>query len=205
MKALAVAALAVALVAAPAGAARDPAALVLQLEDLSAVFDRTSARYRTNATTARENGVKPALLESWGRVNGYEALYERSVDPAVPPRGAATITANVSVYRTRAGLRKAYARSVARIGEVRKGEPARVARALPGKVGDEARLWETRVTQDGLPIVVFTLVWRANGALSHLSVAGIQGRLTAADVLALARKQQARVAGTASPPGGPSA
>jgi hypothetical protein len=203
--ALAVAALVAALVAVPAGAARDPSALVLQLEDLSTVFDRTGARYRTNATTARENGVKPALLESWGRINGYEALYERDVDPAVPPRGAATITANVSVYRSAAGLRKAYARSVARIGEVRKGEPARVARALPGRVGDVARLWETRITEDGLPIVVYTLVWRANGVLSHLSVAGIQGRLRPADVLALARKQQARVDGTAKTPGGPSA
>lgn len=205
MRALVLAALVAALAAAPAGAARDPGSLVLQPADLSGVFDRTAARYRTNETTARENGVQPSLLRSWGRVNGYEALYERTVDPAVPPRGAATITANASVYRSAAGLRKAYARSVASVDEVRKGEPARVPRPLPGRLGDAARLWETRLTENGLRVVVYTLVWRANGVLSHLSVAGLQGRLTTSDVLALGRKQQARVAGTAKASSGPSA
>ena len=67
---------------------------------------------------------------------------------------------------------------------------------LGARLGDAARLWETRFEQDGVPVVLYTIVWRSRGALGYLSVAGVGDRLKPADALALARRQQARIVST---------
>jgi hypothetical protein len=180
-------------------AAKDPAQLVVQLSDLPTGFTATSRRTRPNATVAKETGVPLATLTGWGRIGGFQAEYDRSVDPAAPPRGAATVSAAASTYRTAKGLQQAYVASVKRIAET----PAarNVARAAPTGLGDGAKLWEARLKQDGVSVVLYTVVWRRAGTLSHVAVAGVAGRLTAADALAIARKQDARVRAAARPAG----
>lgn len=179
--------------------AREPSRMVVQLGDLPAGFTATSRRERPNATVARETGVPLTTLRGWGRVDGFEVAFDRPVDPAAPPRGAAMVTSTVSTYGTAKGLRLAYAASIERIA--RAGKPRHVPLALTGKLGDAARLWRTRFSQDGVPVVLFTLVWRSAGALSHVAIAGVVGRLTAGDALAIARAQQAHVLAAAKPAG----
>ncbi len=41
--------------------------------------------------------------------------------------------------------------------------------------------------------MLYTVVWRTAGTLSNVAVAGVAGRLSVADVLAIARRQDARV------------
>lgn len=185
--------------AAATAAVREPSRMVVQLADLPTGFTATTRRERPNATVAKETGVKLETLRAWGRVDGFEAAYDRPVDPSAPPRGAAMVSSAVSVYRGASGLRKAFAASVKRIGDA--GKPRHVPKTLPGKVGDEARLWETRFSQDGIPIVLYTVVWRSDRALAHVAVAGVAGRLTAADALAIARKQDVRLRAAAKPQG----
>lgn len=181
--------------ATPAGAAPpDPSQMVLQRQDLPAGFAATSRRDRPNAAVAAETGVRLATLRGWGRVGGHEATYDREVDPQAPPRGPASVIAAVSAYRSATGLRKAFAASAARIDRDR--EARHDPRPIGSRLGDAARMWETRFTQDGVPVVLYTIVWRSRGALGYLSVAGVGGRLKPADALALARRQQARIVST---------
>lgn len=172
----------------------DPSRMVLQRQDLPAGFAATGRRDRPNAAVAAETGVQLATLRGWGRIGGHEATYDREVDPQAPPRGPASVIAVVSIYRSATGLRKAFAASAARIG--RDAAPKHEPMRLGARLGDAARLWKTRFQQDGVPVVLYTVVWRSRGALGYLSVAGVGGKLTPADVLALARRQQARIAST---------
>lgn len=175
----------------------DPSRMVLQLGDLPPGFTVASRRSRPNATVARETGVPLATLVGWGRIGGFQAEYGRSVDPGSPPRGPATVSAAVSTYRTAKGLATAYRASAARIAAAR--TPRYVSRPLPARLGDAAQLWETRFAQDGIGVVLYTVVWRTAGTLSNIAVAGVAGRLTVADVLAIARKQDARVRAASRP------
>ncbi len=178
---------------------KDPSRLVVQLGDLPPGFAATSRRARPNATVAKETGVPLATLIDWGRIDGFQAEYDRSVDPASPPHGAATVSAAASTYRTAKGLARAYRASVERIARTR--SPRYVSRALPARLGDAAQLWETRFVQDGITVVLFTVVWRTAGTLSNVAVAGVAGRLSAADALVIARKQDARVRAATRSPG----
>jgi hypothetical protein len=172
----------------------DPAQMVLQRQDLPAGFALTGRRDRPNAAVAAETGVRLALLRSWGRTGGHEATYDREVDPQAPPPGPASVIAVVSTYRSTAGLRSAFTASAARID--RDGKPKHRPTKLGARLGDAARLWETRFEQDGVSVVLYTIVWRSRGALGYLSVAGVRGRLKPADALALARRQHARIVAT---------
>ncbi len=188
---LAAGAIPAAAVTSAAAAAPDPSRMVLQRQDLPQGFAITGRRDRPNAAVAAETGVRVATLRGWGRVGGHEATYDREVDPQAPPRGPASVIAVVSTYRSAAGLRKAFTASAARIDRDR--EARHDPMPVRARLGDTARMWETRFTQDGVPVVLYTIVWRSRGALGYLSVAGVRGRLKPADALALARRQQARI------------
>lgn len=175
----------------------DPSRMVVQLGDLPPGFTTTSRRSRPNATVAMETGVPLATLVGWGRIGGFQAEYARSVDGGSPPRGAAMVSAAASTYRTAKGLARAYRASAARVTATR--TPRYVSRALPGGLGDAAQLWETRFAQDGITVVLYTVVWRTAGTLSNIAVAGVAGRLAVADVLAIARKHDARVRAASRP------
>ena len=190
--ALAAAALLGALSAPATAAPRDPSRLVVQTTDLGPGFSKAQGRMRPNALVARESGVPLATLKRWGRVSGYEAVYARPVDPTTAQRGAATVTAAVSLYRDAAGLRAAHAASVERFARLARPRPKPLP--APGRFGAGARMWETRFMQDGVRVVTYTIIWRERGALSHLTVAGLAGRLGAKDAVAIARRQQARIA-----------
>lgn len=174
-------------------AVRDPSSMVLQLRDLPRGFTATGQRDRPNQAVARETGVRLATLTGWGRTGGHEATYDRVVDPKNPPRGAASVIAFVSLYRSAKGLREAFTASTARIA--RQGKPKNRPVPVGSRLGDEARMWETRFTQDGVKVVLYTIAWRSRGALASLSVAGVAGQLQPGGALWLARRQQARIAG----------
>jgi hypothetical protein len=185
-----------------ASAVRDPATMVLQLRDLPRGFTATGQRDRPNSAVARETGVRLTTLQGWRRAGGHEATYDRVVDPKNPPSGAASVIAFVSLYRSADGLRKAFAASTARIE--REGRPKHKPIPVGSRLGDEARMWETRFTQDGVKVVLYTIAWRSRGALASLSVAGVAGKLRPGGALWLARRQQARiVAGTKPASAGP--
>lgn len=178
---------------------RDVSGMVLQLADLPDGFAVTLRRDRPNPTVVRETGVGLALLRSWGRKGGYEAVYDRPVDPGSPPAGAASVVASVSTYRSAAGLRRAFAASASRIdgAATPRNRPRKV-----GRLGDATRMWEAQFGQDGVSVVLYTILWRDRGVLAYVSVAGVAGRLKPAQALALARRQQARIA-TGGPATGP--
>lgn len=89
-----------AVLAAPsAGAAVDPRALVIRAADVPAGYrlDAASSGVRTNAREAKENDEAGRLFRRWGRVTGWQMVFER---------GERSIEARSDVFRSASGARE---------------------------------------------------------------------------------------------------
>jgi hypothetical protein len=174
-------------VAAPAAerAAPDTKALVLRLSDLSAGFERTGGRYVSNAQANRESSVKKDF-EKLGRVNGYEAVFEKG-----GIAGILQITSVASRYKTAAGAHASLLVS-ARAAETNQEVKFRRL-SVGGRLGHEARFYAATMTRNGTRIDVFSIAWRAGTIYAGVFVGALAGTADPADVVRLARKQQARI------------
>jgi hypothetical protein len=169
--------------------------MVLQRADLPTGFTTTATRDRPNRVVATETGMALGTIRAWGRLGGHEATYDRPVDRGKTPAGPASVIATVSLYRATVGARKAFDASAARLDG--SGPPRQERRPAPASLGNERAAWITRLVQDGVPVVIHTIVWRSGTVLGSVTVAGVAGKTTFAQALALARRQQARIAGRA--------
>jgi hypothetical protein len=159
--------------------------MVLQPADLSAGFKRTSRRYVSNALANRESAVKQDLAKL-GRLRGYEAIYEKE-----EIKGIFHIISRAGTYKTSAGAHESMAASIR--GAEASREP-RFRRLTVGKIGDEVRLYKATLTEDGIKFDLFSSIWRSGAVYSALVGTGLAGKVKPAAVVALARKQQARIA-----------
>ncbi len=188
--ALVLVALAVLLSATAAGsaqAARDPKTLVLQPSDLPSGFERDRVRYVTNAQANRESPIKKDYAKL-GRLRGYEATFERNA-----LTGVIYLSSAASTYKTAAGASDSFAVTTDAVAKSR--DPRFRRLSLGSKLGDEARLYKTTLTRDGITIDVFSLAWRSGGVLSVVLGSAVAGTAQPGALVALGRKQQARIAG----------
>lgn len=169
---------------APAASAPDTKQMVLRLQDAPTGFERTRGRYVSNQQAAAETKVKKDYAKL-GRITGYEATFEKGGFV-----GMLQITASTSTYKTPRG---AHGSLLASAAGAEKATPRFRPLALGGSLGHEARLYKTTITNDGTKIDVISLAWRYKGVYSGLLAAGISGTFDPAAVVALGRKQQARV------------
>ena len=166
---------AAAVLALPASAAEiNPKTLVLQQADVPSGFrpDLQASGVRTNASESRRSGELRALLARSGRVTGYEAEFDGR---------DATIRSRTDLFRRPEGARMMliWVDKQARLSGLKGLKRARVG------VGAESWIyWQASASSSAVAI------WRYGAAF-----AGVQGLgLSKAGVLALARKQQRRVA-----------
>jgi hypothetical protein len=157
------------------GATLDPRALVLREADVPTgfVLDPSESGYRSNA---REAGGDAALLvrfKSWGRLNGYLAVFERQ---------RARLESRAVVFRERRGARSVLAWYHRELVANAPAPPRRT----PASIGDEA--WVYRISSPA--IGDFTLaVWRYDRVFAVVVSEGIPR----ARMVALARAQQRRI------------
>jgi hypothetical protein len=175
---------AVAATAAFAATAPDTKQMVLRLQDAPAGFERTNGRYVSNKQAAAETQV-PKDYVKLGRITGYEAEFQKG-----GLVGLLQITSSSSTYKTARGAHDSLLGSAA---GAEKATPRFRRLALGGSLGHEARLYKTTITNNGTKIDVVSLAWRYKNIYSGLLAGGISGSFDPAVVVALGRKQQARI------------
>ncbi|HUG65514.1 MAG TPA: hypothetical protein VMK83_09875 [Gaiellaceae bacterium] len=161
-----------ALAASAATAAVLPQALVIRAADVPAGYrlEAASSGVRTNAQEAKESPEGGRLFRRWGRVTGYQVIYDR---------GERTIEARSDVFRSRAGppemLR--WADRQVRLSGI-KG-----LRRESVRLGSDAFLVSAGSSGEVYVYWRYGVVWSALGGRG----------LGKAQVLALARAQQRRI------------
>ncbi len=82
--------------------------MVLQPEDLPEEVERGEEAFLSNEEAAAGSAERQSMLESWGRVLGFEVTYEPSGEPstALPVRG---VNVSASLYETEDGAADSFA------------------------------------------------------------------------------------------------
>jgi hypothetical protein len=85
--------------------------MVLQSEDLPEEVERGEAAFLTNEEAAAGSAERQSMLESWGRILGFEVTYEPSggSSTALPVRG---VNVSASLYETEDGAVDSFADAV---------------------------------------------------------------------------------------------
>jgi hypothetical protein len=172
---------------AAAQSARDPKTLVLRQSDLPAGFKPAGSRYVSNAQANRESQVKKDYVKL-GRLRGYEANFQKNAT-----KGILYVSAAASTYKTTTGAHDSFTITAKAVETSR--EPRFRRLSLTKKLGDEARLYKTTVTENGVKVDVFSLAWRSGEILSAVLGSAVAGTAKPADIVALGSRQQARIAG----------
>jgi hypothetical protein len=170
----------------------DTKQLVLRLADLPAGFSLTKSYYADNARAGAESTMTAATYARLGRINGYEADFAREA-----LTGILSVHSQASTYTTAAGATASTHRSFAASDkrQVLDGTPLVWRQVSTGaKLGHEARMYATTVTQQRMTAVVYIAIWRYRTVKAGLTAAGILGTVDAAQVVRLALRQQARIA-----------
>jgi len=160
-------------VAPVAAAGLDPSKLVLRQTDVPSGFRPEAAEggVRSNELESKGNPELRTLFRRWGRLTGYEAVYERGNEAAV-------INSRADVFRRPAGARGIL---VWFDRELIKGSPVSLRRAA-------VRIGEAGWVYSGPGVTI--VVWRDGRVFAGVSGEGLGRERT----LALARVQQRRIA-----------
>jgi hypothetical protein len=161
--------------------------LVLRESDLRGPFQ---AFYVGPLARLDTSGTARADPQRYGRKGGWIARFNRPGSAATS--GPLVVESRVDLFGGAGGAKSdlaAYRRVfVAVIG--RSGGAARLVDAPP--LGDEAVAMTT--LQRGLhDIRFYTVAWRDRNSTASLAVNGFDGRVTLADAVALARRQEQRI------------
>jgi hypothetical protein len=154
---------------------------VLRQPDVGAPF---ISFYRGQQTQLDNQGTSRAAPERYGREGGWIVRYRRSGSTAT--NGPLLVESRVDVFRDEGGAKKdldAYRAVFAQT-------PATERRtlALP-KLGD-AGVGQTFVQPGPSPVRFYRIAWRYRNATASVLIEGFGDKVSSADALALAQKQQ---------------
>jgi hypothetical protein len=163
----------------------DTQRMVLRASDLPAGFSPHAAAYVTNAQqTAASAGDRD--YDKLGRVIGYSASYQRSA-----ATGLIQVESEANLYRSAALAHSSYTSGLKLVLKQKELPVARIP--LRGFPGAEAAFF--KATPPGkTPLDLFVVVWRTGSVISTVTGGGLAGSVDRSAVVALARKQQARIA-----------
>jgi hypothetical protein len=191
-------ALAVVFVAA-AGAAPNPAKMVLTRADLSSAFVSNGSQEVTNADVVAGGGANDAQLTAWGRIDGYQATYKIKANRAVANKltGPINIFSNANTYSAAAG---AHAARLVQLSSIKR--TAGVHTAKGRRVGSESKLFtytkSAKVQGITVTYVIFIYTWRSGSNTASIMCEGIKGLIKKSAAFKLALKQQSRIRGAYS-------
>ena len=154
--------------------------LVLQRSDLSKEF---AAFYFGHELSSDQPGFRPDP-QRFGRLGGWIGRYHRSGSPAT--RGPVVIASRADLFEGSGGAKKELEADREHLSHLG-GKPVD-----PGTLGDAAVAY-TFLQPGAVNVRGYSIAWRQDNTAAELDLNGFEGRLTLADALALARKQQARL------------
>ena len=182
---------AIVLAAATHAANADPKPMVLTLTDLPQGFAVDKAYSADTKRAAKESAV-PELADfvKWGRVTGFDRDFARNATT-----GILFVSSDASTYTKSAGAAASLHDSFQIDGrtETFNGSPVTFRRVPMGHVGNEARMFTTRVVTQGVPAVFYGVIWRSGSVVASVLIGGVEGSVKPAQAEQLARKQQGRI------------
>jgi len=175
------------------GAAPDAKRMVLGLADLPAGFTVGKGQYVDNTAAAKETKSQSetktlADFGRWGRLTGYERTFER--EGLV---GALQLESNASIYKTTQGARDSTRSSFATATNPTPEGWLFKRVSSGGPIGEEARVYAVNVKKEGVDLTVVAVIWRYQTVKAAIFAGGLRGTVDVAEVVRLARKQQARI------------
>ena len=158
--------------------------LVLQPQDLPPAFVQFDGGRQVIADTP---GGKRSDRARFGRIDGWKARYRRPGSAATP--GPLVVESRADLFRSAEGAED----------ELEAIAETDFAELEPPRLGDEAKAFESRQGASGQSLVYFLVAWREHNVTSLILASGFARRFSFDDALALARKQQARLAAAGEP------
>ena len=160
----------------------DLATVVLQPDDLLRSFERFDEGQQASAD--QPEGARSDAAR-FGRIDGWKSRYRRR--GGVEISGPLVIESRADLFESPGGAED----ELDEIARERAGQPR------DRDLGEEAIVVST--TQAGFPrpLRTFVVSWRSANVVATVTANGFQGRVGEADVLRLARRQQARITAAA--------
>jgi len=154
--------------------------LVLQQRDLPKGF---ASFYLGRQLAADQPGTR-SDPERFGRLGGWIGRWHRAGSTAT--EGPLVVASRADLFKDSGGAKQELAAD--------KEHLSRLAGSAvdPGKLGDAAVAY-TFVQRGAVDVRSYSIAWRQANAEAELDLNGFDGKLSLADALALARKQQARL------------
>lgn len=162
--------------------------LVLQPADVPGVFVQFDHGRQIGADAPGGTRAAPGRF---GRVEGWKARYRRPGSPST--EGPLVIESRADLFESAGGAEDDFD---AALTDLRESTPGWSPIDEPG-IGDES-FAATHVQEGGTDVRWYQVFWRDDNVTASLVVSGFDGKLALADALALARKQQRRVARAAA-------
>jgi hypothetical protein len=155
--------------------------VVLQSSDLPKAF---SIFYFGHELMADQTGPRSDITR-FDRVGGWVGRYHRSGSPKTV--GPLVISSKADLFKNADGAKKdfeLYRQQLFQAGGAKEVDP--------GELGDEAAA-VTTLQQGAVNVRNYAIAWREANATAELELNGFEGKLTLADALTLARKQERRL------------
>lgn len=153
--------------------------LVLQPRDLPGVFVRFDEGRQITADQPVGARSDPTRF---GRENGWKSRYRRAGSPAT--RGPLVIESRADLFETEGGAKDD-------LEAIEAGELEEIDKPT---LGDDARALTLRQGSTGGGVRFYLIAWREDNITASVFVNGFEGKMTLEHALALARKQDQRIA-----------
>jgi hypothetical protein len=164
----------------------DTRAMVIQLADLPTGFGVDQGSYVSNAELAKEGDSRKDYVKL-GRLTGYNVTYKR---PGLA--GVLVLDAFASIYRSNTGAHDSLRLSLS--GAAKDGGASFHWLPSGPALGSETRVYAVSTKQNGMAVDFYTIAWRHGRVFAEVICGGVSGRISPAQAMALARKQEARIA-----------
>ena len=133
------------------------------------------------------SGTPRADPTRFGRQGGWIARYHRSGDRTT--KGPLVVESRVDVFKNESGATSDFAEYRTMLTQ----QPGVTPHSIPPPAIGDAAFATTFTQPGGLTPRFFRIAWRYRNATASVTVEGWDGKLTRAEAVALARKQQARL------------
>lgn len=165
--------------------AQRASSLVLQQGDLGRPF---ASFYDGPVSHLDTSGTPRSNPDRFGHEAGWISRYHRAGGPGT--RGPLVVESRADVFHSSGGAKQ----DLTAYSELLQQVPGAKRQALaPPHVGDAA-VAETFVQESATPIRYYEIAWRHGNASASVLVEGYDGAVRFADALALARRQERRLA-----------
>ena len=161
--------------------------VVLQPTDLPPVF----VRFDAGTLSPRDVSAPRTDPSRFGRRGGWKARYRRTGSPAT--RGPLVVQSTVDLFDSAGGAKRDLRAYRAQFEDAASVAPGTKLVAAP-TLGSASYALAQQQPGAIRPVLFFTVAWRDRNVTASVLVEGFDGRITLEDTVALARKQQLRIA-----------